>query len=308
MSFLHIDGITIPVFGDSFEEEEIDIADIFERTTGGRLSGSLSTTKRRWSFETPIIEATVAEKMKLWIEGRRQVWSAGGRLISGAGVGPSVAGTIIAGVQTHIANGANVGSGSQFGVNMGNKLYRRLGWLPTDGWTMGFWTYRTAVGDAGLSDGWYSMIAHGAVAVTRGASANPVGVTQYRNGVALATQMGNYINVLSTGNYCGWTGHGVAGGAGARDYEDGFICPFEFPATAMPWNSLTWAAEVKTFMDTNLLGAAPIVKASGSWFTDALPVNVICRVKSIRQRTATLMGATVSTAQNRKLQVVMEEV
>jgi hypothetical protein len=305
VSFLHINGVVVPVKADSLEEEEITIGDLFSRSLAGVMLGSLATTKRRWSFTTTPIEAVEAEKLRAWIEGRVQTWNfpstiLSSGILSGAGVGNTYAGVLTTFITAgHILNRLTVGAGSQFYVDMRNKLYVDDGWAFAQGWSLGFWSFRTIAADGTPANAWFDYLATGAVQVLQALAPNPVGVTQYRDAVAGSHRMGNMIDVETL--QAGVTGHTLLGASApaAKDYSDLFFAPFEIPAS--------WVSALNTFRLTNELGPAPVVKASGSWFTEAAPIRVLCRCKSTRQFNARLPGAAAHSASNRILEVVMEE-
>lgn len=301
MTFIKVNGITIPVAGDSFEEEQLPIGDVSARSAAGILNMSMATTKRRWTFTTPILAAALAEQYRIWIEGRTQVFGFGTNLLSAAGCTTAVAATPThTATGGHIAGRVTVASAEFFGVNLLNKFYRPLGWSPTDGWTIGFWTFRTIASDSVSADAWYDYVVSGAVSVVRGSSANPASVTQWRDGVVGSFNAGIIINVEETSPFVGVAGYRLGGVALAKDYSDLFFVPFAMPDT--------WRTELNTFRQTNELGLAPMVKVSGDWVPDATPVSCIGRCRTIRQRVATLKGASASTSNNRILEVTLEEV
>ncbi len=303
MTFLKINGVTIPVAADSFEEESIAIGDIFNMGITGGGFGSQSATKRRWTFQTTPIERVEAEKFRQWIEGRQQVFplaDTASLSIIKSGDGVSMTGSSLAYSTPGKHDGyAQVGSGTMASALMRNKLYLPNGWTPTTGWTHGVWSYRTIASDGTPADAWYDYVATGAIEVTRGSAANPVGVTQYRDGVAGSYSWGNWSSVRNSGDLVGFGGYRAGGLAAAKNYEDFFFLPYEIPST--------WIAELTTFRQSYTMGLAPVVKATGDWFVESDPINVICRVRATKQLNAKLRGASSHSAANRIFSVEMME-
>jgi hypothetical protein len=299
MAFLKLNGVTIPVFADSLREVPIAIGDLFGRAVSGRHYGTMTATKRRWTFETNQMARADAEKMRKWIEGAFQTFALNADALSGTGVA-------LSGSLTHTASGGKhtgyttVASGTHAIANMANKLYLPAGWSPTvQGWTHAAFSYRTIAADGVPADGWYDYLASGLVAVTQGASANPAGVTQYRDGVAGSHSWGNFNNVLTTGNLVGFSGKTTANVSAAKNYDEFLFAPFEIPSS--------WVAGLTAFRAAYALAPAPNLYATGDWFDEVAPIEVICRVEAVRQLTAVLPGQSLSSAV-RQFSVVMEEV
>lgn len=304
MSFLHINGVTIPVKADSLEEEEIVIGDIFARSIGGAIFGTQAGIKRRWTFETLPMDRDTAEKMRQWIEGKIQTWSFTGSaaadgLLSGAGIS-------LGGAATFASSGGRTGgkmtagSGGLANMDMFDKLYRVRGWAPDQGWTLGCWRNSTAA-EGFPSSTWFDLVMTGDVAVIRGGASPPVGTVQYRNGAVVASNMQRYVNVSTTElEWVALAGYLATGTAAAVDYDDFWFAPFEVPAS--------WVPEIYAHRLAFGLADAPRVSASGDWFVESTPIDVICRVKNTKQLNATLKGMASHSAANRIFEVVMEEI
>lgn len=304
MPFLQINGVTIPVKADSLEEEEIVIGDVFARGISGGMFGTQAGTKRRWTFEMLPMDRDTAEKMRQWMEGRIQVWNFEGTaaadgLLSGGGVS-------LGGLPTFSSSGGRIGgditvpSGGLASVDMVDKLYRPKGWDPNDGWTLGCWRNSTAA-EGFPSSAWFDLVMTGNVPVTRGVSAAPANTAQYRNGVAISSSMGRYVNVDTVaGQWCGVAGYLATNVAAAVDYDGLWFAPFQVPTS--------WIADIYAFRSAFAFGDAPKVAATGDWFVETKPIDVICRVKNTQQLNATLKGIAGHSAANRIFSVVMEEV
>lgn len=313
MPALTLNGLTIPVLADTFEEQTIDSGDVFARASTGKMFGSLGVRKRRWRFRTKHLDASTAKKLRLFIEGNSLSWSFNGGLIGSAGVsntnpcdGSFVAGWLGQGLALN-----DIPTG-WFSVDMSNKVNVPNGWTPGNGWTLMFRVYQTVAADGVPADGWYHYIVttdYG-VSVTAGASANPDFVTQYRYGVAGSYNLGRIFNVSSSGNLVGVAGFDLSGSPAVRTYDELVFFPFGLPTTvAAPWSE-TWAIQL---YDESVKGAwpsAPIMRAAGDHidrFSNTLGVDVVCRIESIEHINATMPGST-SKPNVKVMDVVMEEV
>lgn len=299
MSFLTFNGIDVDVADGSFKEEILDTGDLFQRTLSGRMAEARGARSRRWTFHTNSMLRDEAERLREWIEGRGQCWNFDSAVhsYSGAGVTNTAAGTFTRNGAGGKYNGRlTVGSGSQFGVDMSNKLGRRRGWTPTDGWLFGAW--RNFVAGESAAAGYHSVICTGAVAVTRGAAANPAGVNQYVDGVLNnAANLGRVLSVLTTSPYVAIHGVKTDNTNNAIDWDDWFFLPFQLPTAV----AASWVPKIHTFMASNAFSAFPRVKIQGDAIPDASAVEVVCRVKEADV-------VVEADANNRRvLQVQMEE-
>lgn len=295
MTFLMVNGIDVDVADGSFKETTQDTGDLFRRTLSGRIAEARGARSRSWSFRTNSMLRDDAEKLRMWLEGVGQSWNFDSAVhsYSGAGVANTAAGTI-----TRNAGGGKyggrltVGSGSQFGVDMSNKLGKRRGWSPTDGWTFGAW--RNFVASESASAGFHSIICKGAVAVTRGASANPAGVNQYVDGALNnSANLGRVLSVLASSPYVAICGVKTDNTNNAIDWDDWFFLPFVVPDA--------WVAKIHAYMASYAFSAMPKMKILGDAIPDTVPVEVVVRCHDIDV-------VVEADANNRRvLQVQMEE-
>lgn len=321
MAFIHINGWRVPVAKDSFNEEELNIGDIFSRNSAGALAGSFSTRKRRFNFQTTPISRTLAEWYRAWIEGRGQSWPfQGANDASGAGVRNTFATSITfstSGGPISYSGGAGyveVASASNFSVDMSNKLYMPSGWSPTDGWTFGVWRNSSASDLGGA--GWRHYVLTGAVSYNQG-TLNPVGVTQYRDGVAGSYSAGAWSQVSSVGNCVGLYGKTTGAANELKRYAYWWFLPFEISSygTVLSTDVTTFINDIYADAQLYPFGSWPLVKLTGSLLTGSggkalggnIPLDVMCRVRSIQMINAKLPGQSSHDAANKILDITMEE-
>jgi hypothetical protein len=320
MPALEINGLTIPVLGDSFSEVQADTGDVFTRSTTGKMFGSLGVRKRTWSFQTTPLRSDLANDLKFWIEGNALSWNFDGDLVSGAGVSNTIACNVASYTSgkdgVSFGQAVEIAAGSSFSVDMANKVNIPNGWsITTHGWTLMFWAYHTAAGDGVPSDGWYHYIVTGQTAVVPGTVSMPGGVTSFRNGVSGSYNLHRIISVTDFGPGSGGLWVGVRGRSllnvdANRRYDDFVFLPFTIPTTTVhPWTS-TWASQIYTFANNGRgWPAAPVVRVTGD-HVDGPLVTVaplaICRVDRIDHRNMTYPGES-SKPNVKTLNVVMEE-
>lgn len=240
MPALTINGITIPIRADTFKEDRVSIGDVYQRSVGGAMFSSMVSKRRRFTFSTPPIEASLAEKYAKLIEGSAQVWNFDSGLMSGAGVTYySSAGAATASSPKKYGSSslAITVNGAGFEVALANKFGVSGGWstygFPKQGWTVAFWAYLFVGADNVPSEGWYHFIATGTGTVTRGAVINPTNVRQYRNGVRSNWSLGNILKIDST-TTSGIFGYTIpaspsVGVATTRNFDDLVFLPFSIP-------------------------------------------------------------------------------
>lgn len=241
MPALTVNGITIPIRADTFEETRTSIGDAYQRSIGGTMFSSMITKRRRFSFSTPPIEASLAEKYAKLIEGTAQVWNFNDGLASGSGItyfSSAAASTATSPKKYGASSLALTVAGAGFEVQLANKFGVAGGWstygYPKQGWTIAFWAYLFVGSDNVATEGWYHCIATGTGPVTRGAVINPTSVRQYRNGVLGNWSLGNVLKIDS-GTTCGVFGYTTpasptVGVATTRNIDDLVFFPFVLPA------------------------------------------------------------------------------
>ena len=329
MPALEVNGITIPILGDSFSEVQADTGDVFTRSTTGRIFGSLGVRKRTWNFKTVPMSASYALDLKFWLEGNALSWNFDGDLISGAGVSNTIACNVAS--YTAGKNGVNFGqaveiaSGSSFSCDVRNKVNVPNGWTMTDGWTLMFWAFHTVTGDGVPSDGWYHYIVVGQTAVVPGTGSMPAGVESYRNGVLGSYNLHRIISVCDFGPVDGGLWVGIRGRSllnvdANRRYDDFVFLPFTIPTgivsgsftiSAMyPWKT-SWASQIYDFANAGRgWPAAPVVRVMGDHVRSSLATVsplAICRVDRIEHKNMTLPNVATSRPDINVLDVVMEE-
>lgn len=309
MPFLSLNGVTIPVFKDSFKEHPVFTGDFVARGINGSLLESRSSRKRQWTFQTTVQRATIAEQYRMWIEGLGQGFSFNSidttnlQAYSRAGVGCAYTVTSLANTAAakYGADCLGVASGEKFAFLQRNRVGRYANYAPTQGWTHIFWAYLTnASGETAGADGWYHHILKGSVSHDGASGANPAGVTQYQSGVT-TTNKGRLIT--ADGIKFGLWGKRatVADTSAQKDYDDWLVVPFEIDAS--------WAPQIYSFAGSYPLGMPPCVKLWGDCISyESSPIEVVGRVDTIDLMVAKLPGASTTENNNKILNVTLHEV
>lgn len=311
MPLLQFNGVTVTSLGDSVEETPEDIGEVDERGLVGNIVRQRTGRLRSWRFDTPPLEGNTARALRRWLEGEGQSWdfkvtpmATASSEYSSLYVTASIAGTY----STQATGGPfnarmTVNSGSKYGVRMQNRLgvQRRGGWDPTvDGWTWIGWRKWTAAEDGGGVDVWRRFVMTGAVAFSQGSSANPVGVTQYKNGVAGSYGYGNAFGVSLTNPYVALHGKSLANANRDVDFGDMRFLPYQIPAA--------WVPQIDAEMALRELSRFPTMQLRGDFLGDEPgPVLVVCKVRAISQMVGDVARNGSSVATNRILQVEMRE-
>lgn len=311
MPAITINGVSIPIKGDSFAEQRAVIGDTFTRSVGGAMFSSFVARRRTFTFSTPPLESLTAEKYARLIEGVSQVWNFNSTsqigFLSGSGVTNFLASGSATLVSSPTRGAAIAFSSLQLAASAGfrfllsNKFgiqggFTTTGSTPT-GWTIMFWKNATTGADGVPSNGWYHYIASGTGSVTRGASANPAGVTQWRNGVSGSFGMGNMIEVSGSSTTGIWS-YGATSGTGATSqFDDLVVWPFTLPTS--------WASGIYSYALGTSFAAAPVVDVSGDHL-DGSTIKCFGRVEEVSHINATLPGST-SKPNVKVLNVTLEE-
>jgi hypothetical protein len=215
-------GITIP--GRLVSEDPEVVGDVDERDVVGGLSSDEIVRKRRWSIEIRAQDAATAIAMRKLLEGEFHAALMTANTYSARGEGPKAGGTY-----TYSATGGafsggkvNVASTSFIEYALASSI-RRDGktWAPTQGWTL---SVRKKI-----AGNYVHYMATGIVPVTRGAAANPPGVSQWENGAGGSFDIGHWIDVATDGDV-GVYGYDDTGAGAAFDYDDIVVWPFAMPA------------------------------------------------------------------------------
>lgn len=297
MPHFSINGVPWPMKADSVEETPDEVGSVDDRSLGGTGLSTRIARKRRWKSTSSLHVASDGEAWRRLMEGEGQTWGftgSGGAPYSSKGLGPS------AGTYTTAASGGVLGTGKVTpgaGASIGFALARRLGvpggWVATKGWTLLFFK-KLAVADGGDGSTYYHHIVTGAVAVTRGATANPAGVSTWRNGVLGSYGVGNW---LSVGTTTSWWGYSDAGAAAAYDYSNVVVLPFVVPTS--------WVPFLYAFHAANAWPSLPRVRLGGDVVEDVGGVDVLGKAPRIQQRALVLAGAARTNA--RVLDVELRE-
>lgn len=254
MVYAALNGVTLPFAGDSAGERPEQIGIDRRRTMNGSLVMSHVGRKGRWIGNTKPLVAATAQAFRSLIEGDGHAWRFADSLYSFAGVGPSSStGCTQSATGGKYAGKLAITSGNRFEAALARRMARPAGWDPTQGWTLMVWK-KTSVADGGDGSTYVLHIATGSVVVTRGASANPASVTQYRSGTAGNWSMGNWITVASDGDVA-IHAHDNAGTPTAYDYSDLVVLPFALPSS--------WVAGIVSFLATAPWGESPFSVLSG---------------------------------------------
>lgn len=278
MTFCTINGVTIPTAADAWEEEQEEIGSVEERG----LNSSLTETHvgRVRTFTAACIPKTPAEGLALekLINGDGQRFSYASNVYSSKGVAPKSGGSYALAAAVQHDGSVEVASASFIEYALANKMSRRNGWAPTDGWSLLF--FENATGSH------YAVT--GAVAVTRGASSgNPAGVTQYEDGVAGSYGVGNFLDLAADGDV-GLHGYSYGGGAGAKRFDNVVALPFALPSS-------TWAAALYAFHAANPWPSMRQVTLSGDCVSDE-QVTCIGRARRIKVKQLVIDGTRYNNA------------
>lgn len=308
MPALTINGITIPVRGDSFREERVQIGDTLQRSIGGSIFSSRITTRRRYRFSTTPQDSLTAQRLISLIEGDAQAWTFNYDLSSMSGITNYTAtGAALATSPASRDSTKNlaVPSATGFEVNLKDKFasFGSGGFLPTtnDGWTACFWRYCTPAADGTPTTGWYHFIVTATASITRGSAANPVNITQYRNGAAGSYGLGYVLSMSSIGVFGVWGYQTIANVGSASNYDDLAVFPFTFTA-AMALQFYNGAnAFISPIFPALVVGGDHMNRTASTDYS-------ICygRVESIDHINATIAGST-SKPNVKILSVTLEE-
>lgn len=295
MPHVTINGVPWPMAVDSVDEQPEDIGEHTARSLNGNGTATRIARKRRWAGRSTFHAAAEGEAWRRFVEGEGQSWTfASGNAISAKGLGPSSGSfTVSASDGVHGLGKVTPASGNSVGFTLAKRLGVAGGWAATKGWTILVWK-RLSVGDGGDGTAYHHFVISGAVGVTRGASANPVGVSQWRGGVAGNYSVGNW---LSVGTTTALWGYSNAGAAAAYAYSGLVVLPFVIPSS--------WVASLAAFHAASSWSAVPgAVRLGGDVVADAGgPVDVIGRVKRLPQRSLVLNGTRVSNARILELEL-----
>lgn len=311
MPALTINGIAIPVRGDSFSEERVQIGDAFQRSTGGSIFSSKINSRRRFRFSTTPQDTLTAERLIGLIEGSAHAWTFDQDLSSMSGITNYTATGAARSTSPASRDGtSNLGvpSTTGFEINFRDKFASlgSSGFLPglttPDGWTTSFWRYCTAAADGTPTTGWYHFIVTSTTSFARGGAANPANTTQYRNGVAGSYGVGNILSMTSLGVFGIWGYQTLANVGSASNYDDLVVFPFQFTAAM----ALQYYNEANGFTVPNF--PALVVTGDHVNRNPSFSERVICygRVESVKHINATVAGST-SKPNVKILDVTLEE-
>lgn len=298
MANLTFNGITIPGASESLKEAPDFVGDVNDRVASAEHVENYVARKRKWTCKVIAQTAAKSVAMRRYLEGEGQSWSFDSTMYSGKGEGPASGGGYTRSGTSGVHGGkVNVSSGDVLEFALAYALGQPGGWVPTKGWTLMVWK-QLSVGDGGDGSAYYHHIATGSVAVTRGSSANPASVTQYRNGVAGSYSMGNWIDVASDGDV-GIYGKSNANTSAAYDYDDLVFLPFVLDSS--------WVTGLYTYLASYAHPALKRVMLSGDQIEDAAPgVEVHIRATEIPRKRRVFSGSSTSAA--RELQLTITEV
>jgi hypothetical protein len=269
-------GITLPFARNEWRQTPVRLGVSNGRADSGQLVTAETARKREWEATTIVGAQDEREAIRRLLEGdglHVEFNDASG--FSWHGIGPSTATSVTYSVSGGKRSGrVSVGAGGVLRYALANLMREPDGvaWAATKGWTVAVFKV-LSVGDGGDGTTYVDHLATGSVAVVRGASANPVGVTQYKSGVAGSWSMGNWLEVSAAGEVA-IHGYTNAGATGAYDFDELLVLPFALPSTVMA----TWAAALATFRSTTSMGRLPRVLLDGDCIPDAAPLAVRCEL------------------------------
>lgn len=296
MPHLSINGVPWPMAVDSVEESPDEVGEVYARSLGGTLLSTRISRKRKWTGKSSFHIASEAEAWRRFVEGEGQSWSfsgTGGAAISSKGVGPA------SGTFTTSGGGGVLGTGKvtpASGSYVGWELARRLGvpggWTSAKGWTLLCWK-QLSVADGGDGTTFVHHIISGAVGVSRGASANPAGVSVWRNGVFGASYgVGNWLSIGITTALWGYSNANVAQ---AYAYSGVVVLPFVVP--------VAWVPFLYAFHAGSVWPSLPRVRLGGDVVEDSGGVDVVGRVTKLPQRSIVLAGVRQNNARILELEL-----
>lgn len=279
MPFATCFGITLPFARNEWRQTPVRVGAGDGRVDSGVAVTSETVRKREWEAKTIVGPQAEREALRRILEGDGlHVDFNDASDFSWSGIGPSVAPASSFTTPGARGSGSNpcriVASGGELRYALASHMRQPDGtWGATKGWTVAVFR-RLEVADGGDGTTFVDHLATGSVAVVRGAAANPVGVTQYKSGVAGNWSMGNWLSVSAAGEV-GIHGYSNAGVAGAYRYDELLVWPFALPSTVMA----TWAAAIATFRAAQSMGRLPRVLLHGDCIPDASPLAVRCRLE-----------------------------
>lgn len=259
MAYLKINGIDVRIDKESVKLVFDEVGGKTERSAIGAPIASRNAKLRRWSMSTSFDTLAEIERLQKLIDGFGLAWSFDDSTkISSTGATPATA-VSLSSVTGKYGNGVRIASASNFGVNPQYRVgvHKAGGWVPSMGWTLMCWRWFTAA--EAPSAGWYHVILTGSTTFNRAASANPSGVTQYRNGVAGSYDLGNAFSVRTSSPYCGPYGYLTTNVANLVDVDDLVFLPYEITAT--------WASAFYTLCSTRAWPKMPLVDVDGTMLT-----------------------------------------
>jgi hypothetical protein len=307
MPYLQVNGVTVASAAGGVRESFDDIGAGDADGIIGNVMRQRTRRRRTWTFRTPPMVASKALALDKLIEGFGMRWprlyvDGTASAYSSTGVTYSVnSGTVTlttTGGPTPVPLRATIASGGYAGFRLQNRMgvHRFNGWNPAvDGFTIICWRYWTAA--EGVVAGWYRTIITGTTTFARGAAANPVGVTQYRNGVAGSYNLGRCFGVDNASPFVALHGYLNTNAASAVDFADVLFLPFALPSS--------WVSGIDTFMQSYPLSDLPMLWLSGDGIPDSSPVLVMGRVREMLQAPGTLEG--VNAATHRMLEIELRE-
>ena len=325
MTFIKLDGKTIPAFADSLTEELIDIGGPFERGINGAPLKTRVRQLRRWTFRTPAMTYANSQLYWKWIEGYgiRVPVSRGGAVseYASTGIVDNTAGTNTFALATgphgiSDEEKLTVGSGSTWGAQLSNRMGSRRarnqgGWSANkDGATICGWRKWTGSG-AAVNEGvgataWRHTVAAftaGNTEFARGSSADPTGLAQYLDGALQSaptnTKMGNIIGMQTTVSpYISLHGKRNDGTSEAVEWSDVIVVPFTMDST--------WVSQIYSYAQTYQMGDRPFLWMTGD-VVGSERVSVLGSVLRSKQLNAVPAGASAVDNNMRELEIELLE-
>lgn len=301
MANVEICGVAVGDARDSVEEEPAFVDESTGRTVNGTHYDERTLRKRKWRFRTSFKTPAEAEALRRFAEGdghlanfvEDDLYTSKGvaaELLSDASI------TLTGG--KHSAR-VSVVDGEYLGWVLANRMSQPDGnaWTATSGFTLMCWRKDPSFEALGDGATFHHYVVTGAVHHTRGASADPAGFTQYRNGAAGSFGVGEWIAMLAGGivRLNGWAN---TGDAEPIEFSDVVILPFEIPAS--------WVPQIYSYADAYAWPTLRQIAFGGNCIEDAAPAAARVRVTRLPQRGVVFEGTFESAA--RLLEFLVSEV
>lgn len=280
MTFAKINGVTLPVKAESWQRTPNYVGGTAERAANGQPVSTRGLELDTHSFTTTPLTIANAEKFRLLLSGYGLCWnftSTTAYRVSSTGCTPATAGSVsqITSGAPFAGNGLRIASGSNFCFQPKHRVgcKRSTGYLiSTDGFTLICWRKWTTA-EGAPSTAWYHTIIKGTTSFSRGVSANPSGVKQYRNGVQGSYNLGYCFSATTLASpFVGPHGYLNTNAASDVDIDDLVFLPFEIPDD--------WVAGIYAMHSVRAWPSMPLIDVDGDCVNNSA-IKCFGEIKSI---------------------------